>query len=227
MKILLRLCALAIALVGVIPETALGLSATWSSSSDVPITAGSYTATGNAISFTLNYVPITGTNLTVVNNTGLGFISGRFSNLAQGQLVSLSYGGITCNFVATYYGGTGNDLVLQWANVHPVAWGRNSGGQLGNNSLTTSLVPTAVSMTGVLSGKTVVAVLASDLEIGHSLALCTDGTLAAWGDNRYGQLGNNSTANSLVPSLVTTTGILSGKTIVAAAAGEPCRPIGE
>ena len=34
--------------------------------------------------------PLPGTILTMVNNTGLGFIHGRFANLAQGQRVSLA-----------------------------------------------------------------------------------------------------------------------------------------
>jgi hypothetical protein len=88
------------------------VDATWNSATDVPVTTSSYTATGNTVNFALNFTPATGTNLTVVNNTGLPFISGTFDNLAQGQAVSLSYGGVTYNFVAHYYGGTGNDLVL-------------------------------------------------------------------------------------------------------------------
>ena len=43
-----------------------------------------------------------------------------------------------------------------------------------------------------LFGKTVVAVAAGD---SHSLALCSDGTVAAWGYNTYGQLGDNATTN--------------------------------
>ena len=33
----------------------------------------------------------------------------------------------------------------------------------------------------------------------HSLALKSDGTLAAWGDNSYGQLGDGATISSTVP----------------------------
>ncbi|MDZ4289316.1 MAG: cadherin-like beta sandwich domain-containing protein, partial [Prosthecobacter sp.] len=97
-----------------------------------------------------------------------------------------------------------------------VAWGSNRNGQLGNNSLTDSPVPVAVNTSGVLAGKTVVLVAAG---VDHSLALCSDGTLAAWGMNSSGQLGNNSTDPSLVPVAVDRSDVLAGKTVVALAAG--------
>ena len=192
------------------------VNATWNTASDVPVTAASYTATGNTVNFTLNHAPATGAFLTVVKNTGLPFIQGTFGNLTQGQAVALVHAGITYNFVANYFGGTGNDLILQWANALPTAWGYNSIGQLGNNSTTNSYVPIAVSASGVLSGKTVIAIAGGTF---HSLALCSDGTVASWGYGGYGQLGNNSTASSLVPVAVTATGVLSGKTVIAIAGG--------
>ncbi len=99
------------------------------------------------------------------------------------------------------------------------AWGSNMSGQLGNNSTDGSLVPVAVntdSGTSALAGKTVVAVSAGNR---HSLALCSDGTVVAWGFNGNGQLGNNSTTDSTVPVTVLGIGALAGKTVVAVAAG--------
>ena len=97
------------------------------------------------------------------------------------------------------------------------SWGGNNFGALGNSTTTDSALPAAVNAAGVLSGKRVTAVSAG---YGHSLALCSDGTLAAWGYNAFGQLGNNSTANSPAPVLVTTAGTaLAGKTVVAISAG--------
>ncbi len=193
------------------------VTATYNAATDIPVAAASYTATGNTVNFTLNFAPPVGTTLTVVNNTGLAFIQGSFDNLAQGQVVNLTFGGVAQTFVANYFGGTGNDLVLQWAGVRLLAWGANADGELGNNSSANSPVPVPVDMTGVLAGKIVTAVATGN---NHSLALCSDGTLAAWGFNGYGALGNNSTTNSSVPVLVSRTGSLAGKTVVAIAAGE-------
>ena len=90
------------------------VNATYTTGAEVPVSSNGFTATGKTVNFTLNYAPTTGTQLMVVQNTGLASSAGTFSNLAQGQTVALSYGGVTYNFVANYHGGTGNDLVLLW-----------------------------------------------------------------------------------------------------------------
>ncbi|MBN8457580.1 MAG: RCC1 repeat-containing protein [Verrucomicrobia bacterium] len=196
--------------------------ATFTSATSVPVTATSYTAAGNTVNLALNLAPPTGTNFTVVNNTGLDFINGAFDNLAQGQKVELPYGGITYEFIANYFGGSGNDLVLVWANQRALAWGYNSYGQLGQNTMGYRPAPVAVDRAAgvsALSGKTVMAVATGG---SHSLALCSDGTVAAWGSNSYGQLGDNTTANRSVPVAVNTAAgvsALSGKTVVAVATG--------
>ncbi|MCB1278053.1 choice-of-anchor D domain-containing protein [Prosthecobacter sp.] len=192
-----------------------GLVSTYNSASDVPVTSNGFTASG-AATLALNFAPVAGTSLTVVNNTGAAFISGTFSNLAQGQEVVMGYNGMVYRFVANYYGGTGNDLVLQWKNVRPVAWGDNSNGKLGDGTTIGRLTSVNVVSSGVLAGKTIVSMAAG---ANHSLALCSDGTLAAWGSNFSGQLGNHSPSDSSVPVLVDRSGVLSGKTVVAIAVG--------
>jgi alpha-tubulin suppressor-like RCC1 family protein len=205
---------LALFLGGTLPSISATVTADFTSTTGIPVTAASYTATGNDVALSLGFAPPVGANLTVVKNTGLSFISGRFSNLAHRQTVDLSYGGKSYRFVANYFGGTGNDLVLHWAHHELVAWGNNAHGQLGDNGTSASGTPTAVTQNGPLAGTNAVSVATGGF---HSLALSTDGKLAAWGANSSGQLGNGSTTNSYGP--VNRDGALTGKTVVAVAAG--------
>ena len=97
-------------------------------------------------------------------------------------------------------------------------WGYNNRGQVGfDTGISNVTTPATVPAGGALTGKTV-ASLATGFTF--SLALCTDGTLAAWGDNNFGQLGSAYLeTNSATPVAVSLTGALSGKTVIAVAAG--------
>ena len=95
-------------------------------------------------------------------------------------------------------------------------WGANGSGQLGNNSTTSSSVPVIVTTSGALSGVTLTQISGG----GTSLcALGSTGVAYCWGSNSNGQLGNNSTTSSSVPVTVTTSGVLSGKTLVQVTSG--------
>ena len=91
-------------------------------------------------------------------------------------------------------------------------WGDNAYGQLGNNETTNSSVPVAVDTSGILAGKNIASLGISDYSF-NTCALTEDNILACWGRNHFGQLGNNSTADSAVPVAVDTSGVLSGKTV--------------
>ncbi|MBI5774404.1 MAG: VCBS repeat-containing protein, partial [Verrucomicrobia bacterium] len=191
------------------------LNVTYNTATDVALTTDCFTATGNTVNFTLNFGPLPGTELTVVRKTGLSYISGTFDNLTNGQTVVMGFGGTNYNFVANYYGGSGNDLVLVWKGNRAYAWGRNNLGQLGDTTITQRNAPVAVTNSGALFGKTIVALASGGT---HSLALCSDGTVVAWGGNGSGQLGDNTTTTRTFPVAVNTAGALNGKTVVAIAA---------
>lgn len=95
---------------------AAAVNATYTTGAEVPVSSNGFTAIGKTVNLTLNFAPAKGSQLMVVRNTGPGIIIGTFSNLAQGQIVELSFGGVTYHFVANYHGGAGNDLVLLWTN---------------------------------------------------------------------------------------------------------------
>ena len=99
------------------------------------------------------------------------------------------------------------------------AWGKNGDGQLGVGATDDKTVPTLVQVAGTsLSGRTVVAVAAGET---HTLAIDSTGALHAWGANSSGQLGTGDKTGRTVPTLVQVAGTsLSGRTIVAVAAGE-------
>lgn len=107
---------LVLALFGANVSRAVGqdITATYVTGSEVPVRANGFDAEGKTIDLALNFAPPPGTQLMLVQNTGPEIIRGRFSNLAQGQTITLTFSGLTYHFVANYYGGRGNDLVLLW-----------------------------------------------------------------------------------------------------------------
>ena len=105
---------------------------------------------------------------------------------------------------ATVAGGIGHSIVVNTNDGTVWAWGANSNGQLGDNTLTPR--PTPIQVTSLAN---VVAVGAGYL---HSVALKADGTLWTWGSNAYGQLGTGDLTSQKIPVQVLTN-------VVAVAAG--------
>ncbi len=89
------------------------------------------------------------------------------------------------------------------------SWGNNNAGQLGDGTTTESLVPKQI----IASGVTAIAAGGFSSNA-HTVVLKTDGSLWAWGYNYYGQLGDGTTINSLIPKQI------MGNGVQAIAAGE-------
>ncbi|RYD48432.1 MAG: hypothetical protein EOP85_03560 [Verrucomicrobiaceae bacterium] len=222
------------------------LDVEFQSVADQPLEVSSYETAGTGVSFSLNFAPPVGTNLMVINQTGLGFFSGPFNNLAQGQSVDLVHQGKNYRFVANYYGGSGNDLVLEWANRSIASWGHNSVRQLGAGISGNQYVPVMIPRTGFLEGKCPVSV---GIGAEYGMALCADGSVAHWGNHSGSvvpaRMGDGSPMKRVVAisaansqsmmlcedgtTLVghggfysvspTTRGVLEGKTVVAISKG--------
>jgi len=106
------------------------------------------------------------------NNGTTNSLAVRVSNLSN--VTAIAAGG------STGYAVVGNDAVWAWGDG---SWGQLGDGQAGPTSR--SLVPVRVpELTGVTA-------LAGATFTGY--ALRGDGTVAAWGEGHYGELGNNTT----------------------------------
>ena len=86
--------------------------------------------------------------------------------------------------------GTSYSLSIQTGRAW--GWGLNNVGQVGDNSIVSKLTP--VSVLGAIKTFCDISAGAS-----HSLAIGKDGRAWAWGDNSYGQLGNNSITSQRTP----------------------------
>jgi len=100
------------------------------------------------------------------------------------------------------------------------AWGGifspSTPGSLGDGTWSSSNIPVAVDMSGVLSNRTITQISAGAW---HSLALDDQGNVFAWGGNSLGQLGNGTNIDSNIPIAIDLSNVLaSGETITSIAA---------
>ncbi|MDP1833337.1 MAG: hypothetical protein Q8L11_00185 [Candidatus Moranbacteria bacterium] len=76
-------------------------------------------------------------------------------------------------------------------------WGNNAYGRLGDNTTTTRLAP--VQVHGVSDAGFLADIVQISAGSTHTCALKADGTVYCWGDNGYGQLGDNSNVSKWFP----------------------------
>ncbi|MBK7960416.1 MAG: RCC1 repeat-containing protein [Bdellovibrionales bacterium] len=143
--------------------------------------------------------------------------SGQLGNGATaGQSTPVQVVGLTSGVTQVSQGGdTAHFSQHSCAVINGAAkcWGNNSVGQLGNGAQG-GYSSTPVQVVGLTSG-----VLSVAATFQYSCAVLVNGGIKCWGDNSYGQLGNNSTIDSLVPVVVV--GILNA-TDVAVGADHAC-----
>ena len=151
----------------------------------------------------------------VLFSTG-NFLGDGQPNIPSSHLVPVDMSGVLYGKQVTAIA-TGDYHTLVLATDGRVyAWGDASNGALGNGAnQPTSYSPVAVDVSGVLAGKTIVAISAGER---FSLALDSDGKVYAWGRNNHGQVGNGMTTDAFSPLAVNVSGALAGKVVTAISA---------
>jgi alpha-tubulin suppressor-like RCC1 family protein len=91
------------------------------------------------------------------------------------------------------------------------AWGRGEYYGLGNGSTSNSSIPINISNNGSLSGRNVVQIIT--VSNWWTYALCDDNTLHAWGGSGGGLPGDGTSTLYTVPTLISSLGSMTGKTI--------------
>ncbi len=169
-----------------------------------------------------NYTDGTTYNTTLnLTYQGDGFLSYRFyandgelnatGDGATGGTVTVTSAAAPSSPTPTVAGGEYFSLALKddgtvWA------WGRNNHGQLGDASTTQRTSPVQVKGPGGTGNLTNITAIAAGKE--HSLAVASNGSVYAWGNNSQGQLGDGTTTERTTPVQV------SGLTnVIAVAAG--------
>ncbi len=79
-------------------------------------------------------------------------------------------------------------------------WGYNADGELGNNNIANSFVPTKV--TGINGNDFLTDVTEVSVGEFHSCAVINGGSVFCWGKNHFGQLGNGKSYDELIPTQV-------------------------
>ena len=97
-------------------------------------------------------------------------------------------------------------------------WGLNTAGQLGDGATNSSRIPLDITQSGSLTSLAVQSIGCGRL---FSVALDASGGVHTWGNNTYGQIGNDvrGGANLSIPVAVSSYGSLVGKTITSVSCG--------
>lgn len=156
---------------------------------------------------TLAFVPNQGTNSVYAwGYNGYGQLGNNESGSAKSSATPVAVPGLP-NVTAVAAGGYHSMALANYSSLY--TWGNNAYGQLGTNNTADADQPQAIT-NPVLSN--VKRIAAGSL---HSVALKTDGTVWTWGRNNYGQIGNGTTEDQMIPVQVD----LGGKSVKFIAAG--------
>ena len=130
------------------------------------------------------------------NNLGQLGIGTTSSENTPVQVLGLDGSG-NLTGVSQITGGGGSSTCALKTDGTVWCWGYNFSGQLGNNSGTDKRTPVQVLGVGGSGNLTEVAQIIAGTS--HTCAVKNEGTVWCWGNNSFGQLGNNSATVKLTP----------------------------
>jgi sugar lactone lactonase YvrE len=93
-------------------SVAVGLEPVFPAADTLVLEVGGFAASGVLGALQLGFVPGPKQLLTLVNNTGSSLVSGTFTGLPEGAVLTTTVAGDTFYFKISYKGGTGNDITL-------------------------------------------------------------------------------------------------------------------
>lgn len=140
--------------------------------------------------------------------------SGQIGNGSHANQINypVDVSGLTSGVIQVSAGAEHTCALMNYGSVK--CWGKNSYGQLGDNTWTDKYMPASVVGLGATANK----ISAGE---NHSCALTTSGGLKCWGWNIFGQLGNGSYGNS-INTPVEVSGLASGVSDVSAGGIHTC-----
>lgn len=171
---------------------------------------------GSSVPSTVSNVVVSSPSSTVNvwgSNTSGQVGNGLSSTVSSPQDVSAS-GVLAGKTLASLAVGYQHSCVV--ADSAAYCWGYNASRQLGLGNTTDTSTPSPVLTSGVLAGKSMVAVSAGQ---NHSCGLDSDGKAYCWGANSSGQLGDGSSTTRTIPVAVDVSGVLAGKVLSSISAG--------
>lgn len=98
-------------------------------------------------------------------------------------------------------------------------WGDNTYGQLGNGTTTSSTTPVEVLQGAIPGGVTIKSIAEMTSGGYHTCVIGSNNIAYCWGENNYGQIGDNTTTNRSTPVATVTTSVPSGVTAKSISAG--------